>query len=98
MGWWDNEFKKYAESIAIIYKNDPEKVLCCMSTESVPGCLNETYLSLVKEKEILPMEKIDHWLKLTFWDLSKKYSTDKKQRINISRSLYLLDKLVSKDL
>lgn len=90
---WDQSFKEYAVQIAGIYKNNPAEIVNCLGFASVSGCLNETYLSLVKTKELDPIEKLDNSVKEELWNQAKELTTSKKQGIEIARSIYLLNAL-----
>lgn len=90
---WDESFKNYAVGIAMFYKNNPEHIIECLKFDSVCGSLNETYLSLVSDKEIEPIETIQAEEKQRIWERSKQLSDNKAKCILISRSIYLLEKL-----
>ena len=90
---WNQSFKNYAVDIAKIYMVDPQGILNCLVFDSVCGSLNETYLSLVGEREIEPIENIDLKEKSRIWNKAKQLSTSEKKCILISRSIYLLEKI-----
>lgn len=90
---WNQSFKNYAIDIARIYSVNPVEILNCLGFPSVSGSLNETYMALVKEKELNPIEMLDPKTKNELWEKSKEYTTDKKQREFICRSIYLLNAL-----
>lgn len=54
---------------------------------------NELYVELAKRNEIKKIEDIDKAKKMELWRQSEKYSTDRKTRIKVSRSLYLIENL-----
>lgn len=93
---WKEGFVKYAIDLAVIYRDYPEQIMCCMSGQSVVGSLNETYQLLVKENELLPIEKLEESMKLELWNKSKQYAADKKHCEMICRSIYLLNELTKK--
>lgn len=90
---WNEDFKKYAVDIAIIYNREPESIMNCLRFKSVSGSLNESYLSLVREKQLIPLELLNHSEKIRLWEKAKCLGTDKQDCINISRSIYLLEQL-----
>jgi 3'-phosphoadenosine 5'-phosphosulfate (PAPS) 3'-phosphatase len=90
---WIDSFKNYAVDIALIYKNHPVQILNCLGFKSVVGCLNETYMALVRTKELKPIEMLDIQTKNELWKKSKEYSTNKSQCELICRSIYLLNEL-----
>jgi hypothetical protein len=91
---WNEDFKQYAVRLAMIYKTAPEDTIKCLRLGSVAGCLNESYLSLVREKEIVPIEQIAEERKVKIWKQAKSLSESKNDCILISRSIYLLQELV----
>jgi hypothetical protein len=97
MNEFDQSFKRgltdYAAKIASIYLAAPADTINCLRFGSVCGMLNETYLRLVKEKELPPIEEIDEKTKTRIWLLAKGLSEDKKRCIEISRSIYLLESI-----
>jgi hypothetical protein len=90
---WNESFKNYAIDIARIFVHEPEHIINCLKFDSVCGSLNETYLALVREKEIDPLEILEHNEKLRIWDLAKTLSNREDKCVLISRSIYLLEKL-----
>lgn len=90
---WNQSFKNYAVDIAMIYKNNPDHIIDCLRFDSVCGSLNETYLSLVSEKEIEPIENLSREEKERLWKKAIGLTGEKEKRILISRSIYLLEKL-----
>lgn len=90
---WDESFKDYAVKIANIYQAHPAGLIQSLRLGSIAGCLNESYLSLVREKELAPIENIDPLVKTRIWNRAKELTEDQKQRIEISRSIYLLEEL-----
>lgn len=91
---WDTSFKNYAIGIARIYKNNPQQILNCLGFDSVVGSLNETYQSLVKSKELEPIESLDSKTKNELWNQAKEYSYKKEKCIMICKAVYLLNELV----
>lgn len=89
---WDEKFKNYAVDLAKMYIDYPEQVLSCLIFDSVTGSLNETYLSLIKDGlpkiEDLPRER-----KESLWKRSGNYGETKTKRIQVSRSIYLLEEI-----
>lgn len=90
---WNQSFVQYAIQIAKLYKNNPKQILESLGFDSVVGSLNETYLSLVKEKGLAKMEDLPADIKTKYWNQSKEYSDDQQKRVLICRSIYLLEKL-----
>lgn len=90
---WNQSFKNYAADLSRIYIKQPESIINCLGFSSVSGCLNECYLSLVKEKELVPIEILPESEKLRLWIKAKQIGQGKKQCIEVSRSLYLLEQL-----
>lgn len=90
---WNDSFMGHAVDVAKIYQLYPEKILICMRFESLVNCLNESYLILVKKKELEPIENISKDEKIRYWNISVEYSQDRKHRERVCRSIYLLDKL-----
>lgn len=90
---WDQSFKEYAIQIARIYKNNPAQIISCLSFGSVSGCLNETYLSLVRSKDLPPVEMLENDQKMQLWKQAKEITENQRQRIEVSRSIYLLNEL-----
>jgi hypothetical protein len=92
---WNESFKNYAIDIAKIYVHQPEHIINCLKFDSVCGSLNETYLALVSEKEIDPLEKLEQAEKLRIWETAKTLSDEKNKCVLISRAIYLLEKLTA---
>lgn len=90
---WSDHFLNYAVEIAKIYKNNPDQILCCLGFDSVIGSLNETYMVLIKNNELLRIEEIPENEKIILWERTRKYSDERSKRILISRCIYLLEKL-----
>lgn len=90
---WNESFKKYAVDIARIFLTNRQQIINCLALDSVCGSLNETYLSLVSEKELEPIENISQSEKERIWNLAKGLSDKKAKCILICRSIYLLEKL-----
>jgi hypothetical protein len=90
---WNESFINYAVEIAKIYKNNPDKILSCLGFDSVVGSLNETYQSLVKSKELQPIESLDLKTKNELWSKAKEYSDKKEKCVMICRVIYLLNQL-----
>lgn len=90
---WSEHFLNYAVAIAKIYKNNPEEILCCLCFDSVIGSLNETYMVLIKNNELLKIEEIEQHEKIKLWEQAKKYSNKREKCKIISRCIYLLEEL-----
>lgn len=90
---WKESFKNYAVDIAKIYVNNPDHITECLKFDSVCGSLNETYLALVGDKEIEPIESIELERKERIWNRSKELGDKKEKCVLISRSIYLLEVL-----
>lgn len=90
---WNEAFKEYAVNIAQKFTNDPAQTTKELQWPSVSGCLNECYLCLVKEKELVPIEILPESEKMRLWIKAKQIGQGKKQCIEVSRSLYLLEQL-----
>lgn len=85
----------YARTMARIYKKTPDLVLNVIHFISVHKTINETYQNLVKQGEITRVEDLPEDVKKKYWIESKKYSTINEIRIEILKSLYLLDLLTN---
>jgi hypothetical protein len=92
---WNQSFKNLAVDLAKIYVHQPEHIINCLKFDSVCGSLNETYLALVSEKEIDPLEKLEQAEKLRIWETAKTLSDEKNKCVLISRAIYLLEKLTA---
>ncbi len=53
----------------------------------------ELYGTLVKAKEMPAMEELPQIEKQRLWNLAKKYSGDKKRRMDMCKGIYLLEQI-----
>jgi hypothetical protein len=83
----------YAVKIGTIFKNNPEEVTCCLGFKSVVESLNESYQILVRKKEITPIEALPKEEKARLWNIAKGYEVSEEHRINICRSVYVLEEI-----
>lgn len=90
---WNQSFKNYAVIIAHEFMNDKQTIERDLKWPSISGSLNQCYLSFVKEKELVPIEILPESEKLRLWIRAKQIGQGKKQCIEVSRSLYLLEQL-----
>lgn len=79
--------------MARIYKAAPQDFMKSLAFGSILGCLNETYMALVKEKELDPIEALPAERKAELWNRSAKIAEKRSERILVSRSIYLLEVL-----
>ena len=49
------------------------------------------YREFLRNKECAPLESINHNLKNHYWDMSKVYFQDKPQRLEVCKSMYVMD-------
>lgn len=90
---WEESFVEYAIQISKLYKQNPEETISSLGFLSVAESLNETYQCLVGAGEIKKIEDIEQSGKDRLWSKAIGIVTDKKHRILISRSIYLLEQL-----
>jgi hypothetical protein len=90
---WIESFKNYAVDIARIYKENPDEILNCLGFDSVLGSLNETYQTLIKHGELVPIERLHITDKMDLWEQSKQYADTKNKCVLICKAIYLLNEL-----
>lgn len=88
---WKESFRNLAIDIAKKYIEDPAATLEDLKYPSVHGSLCETYRALVRENEILPIQKIAESEKQRIWNKAKQYSDREDICTNISISIYVLE-------
>jgi hypothetical protein len=90
---WDQEFKNYSVQIGRKFIEDPENVKKSLAFKSNSGSLYQTYLSLIKNGELTPIEQLDDDRKRDLWEQAKEVSSDVQQCIVISKCIYLLEEI-----
>jgi len=93
---FDALFKFYIEFFLKMTKEGKDGFLIVKSTVALK-LLNNLYVKLVNENEIIPINELPEERKLMFWEIAKKYYDDQDKCILASKAAYALTWLTNTD-
>lgn len=90
---WERIFENHLVDIAREYAKDSQRVIECLKFDSLHTLLNYSYKNLINKNSLEPIESAPKEDKERIWKIAKRLSPYERNRVFISRSIYLLEKL-----